>query len=87
MAYKFSQLQTLFQTLFLNGMNIVLDPVMERKWIGHARLLEEVPSTIIEYCKVYKIPKELDPCRSLCPVVPGPIVYTYLKLRERQLLV
>ena len=24
--------------------------VMGRKWIGHARLLAEVPSTSIEYC-------------------------------------
>ena len=33
-----------------------------KKWIGHARLLVEVPSTSIEYCELYKIPKELDPC-------------------------
>ena len=30
---------------------------MGKKWIGHARLLAEVPSTSIEYCEVYKIPK------------------------------
>ena len=60
---------------------------MERKWIGHARLLAEVPSTIIEYCEVYKIPKELDPRRSPGPLIPGSIVYTYPKLRECQLIV
>ena len=36
-----------------------------KKWIGHARLLAEVPSTSIEYCEVYKI---LDPHGS-----PGPL--------------
>ena len=30
-----------------------------RKWIGHARLLVEVPSTSIEYCEVYKIPRRV----------------------------
>ena len=28
------------------------------KWIGHTRLLAEVPNTSIEYCEVYK---QLDP--------------------------
>ena len=26
----------------------------EEKWIGHARLLAEVPSISIEYCEVYQ---------------------------------
>ena len=29
------------------------------RWIGHARLLAEVPSTSIEYCEVYKIPSRV----------------------------
>ena len=32
--------------------------MMGKKWIGHARLFAEVPSTSIEYCEVYKIPKK-----------------------------
>ena len=32
-----------------------------KKWIGHARLLAQVPSTSIEYCKVYKIPRRIGP--------------------------
>ena len=31
---------------------------MGKKWIGHARLFAEVSSTSIEYCEVYKIPKQ-----------------------------
>ena len=37
------------------------------KWIGHARLLAEVPSTSTEYCEVYKIPSRVG-----FPRVPGP---------------
>ena len=33
---------------------------MGKKWIGHARLLVEVPSTSIEYCELYKFQKKLD---------------------------
>ena len=33
------------------------DAARGEKWIGHARLLAEVPSTSIEYCEVYKIPR------------------------------
>ena len=46
--------------------------MMGKKWIGHARLLAEVPSTSIEYCEVYKIQKKAG-----SSWVPGSTVYTY----------
>ena len=49
---------------------------MGKKWISHARLLAEVPSTSTEYCEVYKIPKKkLDPRGS---PGPGPLVPSLL---------
>ena len=35
------------------------DTARGEKWIGHARLLAEVPSTSIEYCELYKIPRRV----------------------------
>ena len=35
------------------------DAARGEKWIGHARLYAEVPSTSIEYCEVYKIPRRV----------------------------
>ena len=43
----------------------------EKKRIGHARLLAEVPSTSVEYCEVYKIPKKAGSSR--VPWSPGPL--------------
>ena len=46
------------------------------KWIGHARLIAEVPSTSIEYSvKCIKHQKELDPCG-----FPGPLFIPTLNL-------
>ena len=42
---------------------------MGKKWIGHARLLAKVPSTSIEYCEGYKIPRRVGS--------PGPRVHCF----------
>ena len=42
------------------------------KWIGHARLLAEVPSTSIENCEVYKIPRRVGFPRAPGSPSPGP---------------
>ena len=42
-------------------------------WIGHARVLAEAPSTSIEYCEVYKIPKRAGSLWVPGPWSPGPL--------------
>ena len=52
---------------------------MGKNWNGQTRPLAEVPNnTSIEYCKVYKIQKELDPHGSLS-LVPRSTVFIYTK--------
>ena len=60
---------------------------MGKKWIGHARLLAEVPSTRIEYYEVHKISKKLDPRGSPGPWSPGSLfVPTHLKELQQRVL-
>ena len=68
-----------------------------KKWIGHARLLAEVPSTSIEYCEVYKIPRRVGSLgllvtvpRSLGPLffpTPNVLGAWFLEQAEHQLVI
>ena len=48
-----SALDTFSEVLIIS--NWIKHTMTGKMWIGHARLLEELPSTSTEYCKMYRI--------------------------------